>query len=495
MFGFGSQRPSSSASRIHAICGPAARSRGLHYLECTWDDSTRTVGTTSSGAAYVSSGGPHIMDATIENLAPAGGGDSHLRVFRAGSNWDDKFFHVPVSKFNVVANDAGGKRVVSLDTYLGGLDEFNAGRAGVFKAFPGIMPDTVVKVRYQVVLVEGDTEYMMCGRSYRDGQSLVIGGNTQATTPHNSGRAYQWIKFGAVQGDNDEHGFMVEATKFKDLKVQEERGAEREAALKAGLATSVEVGPEGDPESLNVNFVIQVPVMSNKPKPARRFRGVMAGSGGGGAAGAYDDSDDDWDGDGDWDDNATAAPTMTFAVACAYDDSDEESAGAGGMFGDGDDWDDDAAAAPASSAAPRSAVPAPAVDVATAGRVSISKTTHRKAPELTLNNDIVLDTGKDITATVMRVVVIPKGATDAQVEAAAHKCMDLLSSLFSMHPATDLREESKAAEVAAAAEAAAPAAEVAEAAAPAMNLGLTQDVAPKAKPAGPTSNLNNVPSL
>ncbi len=425
------------------ICTAVATRRGLHFQEITWDDGHRFVG---------SSFGRFITDATLKDLDPAAGAYAYVGVFRAASNATDRYFNCRADQFMMVGKaDGGPKARVALSDYVRNMTAYNAGRRGSVKNFPDFADDTVVRVRYQVALVRDGTTYVMANRSYKPGQALVIAGNTQATTTHMSGDVYSWTLAGAVHGDNKEFPFHVTATEFKDVKHQAERGEARAKALAAGLATSVEVGPAGDPESLNTHFAVYVG-LKPKPRPALPAAAssvppVMAlSAGGAGGAGfpatgssvnsppspayiptspAYSPASPAYIPTSPAYSPASPAYIPTSPGYAGYDD------------GDTDDWVPESAV--------RSMPPAPVEDVATAGRVSIGKTPVGDARPLAMNNDTVLDGTVDVTATVTRVVVVPTDATPAQMEAAANKALDLLGAVLAARTTTDLAADVTAA--------------------------------------------------
>lgn len=430
-----------SADR-RAIFRDVAAARKRFYQDVTWDDGHRHV-----GSAF----GRFITDATLKDASPDCP-HPYLGVFRAASNMADQYVNVPAREFNLIAREGadGPKRIVPVSTYIQQLATFNAGRTGEVKSFPDFADDTVIRVRYQVAIVLDGTTYTMASRAYRDGQSLVIAGNTQATTTHMAGKAYEWTTAGAIHGDNDEFPFHVTGTEFKDVHHQEERGEARAKALAAGLATSNAVGPANDPESLNTHFALYVALenaadirrrraaMAVKESASSKWStrgkgsasksktcnfGAAAGAGAWGAGGLGDCEDDD---DGD-------CILESCAVACTAPSAPPTACGAPPMA--------PPMAPAAASAAPPTACVAPPKDVAVAGRVSIARTAIGKARPLRLNNDFQLDKTVDATATVTRVIVIPADATRDQIAAAANKALDLLDAVFKPRPTTSLRDD------------------------------------------------------
>lgn len=396
--------PADPAAQRVRIMLQVAKNHGVFFQTLTWDDCSRDV-----GKGWVSCVGSHIMDATVKNVETG----AYYGVFRLGSNRDDRFYNIPAEDFMVVAFDGRVKKKVSLPEYLKNLPTYSRGREGTIIPLD-LAGDSVVTVRYQVLLLEDGDHYVGAGRSYKASQSIVVGGNTQATVTHNSGAAFSWTHFGDVQNGDQEHAFVVEATRFKDLEEQKERGEERATAVAAEKATSLKVGPKGDKEGLNVNFVLQVPLVL--PPPPTLYPGL-----GGGVA--------------------TCAPNANFnsedgvLESCSFDLPDDVRRPATG------------GGAGASAAAGAGGTVA---DVARAARVSVAKVSHGTAPPLRITNDTKVDTTKNLTATVTRVVAVPKGAGEEELRLAATKAVGLLKSLFEGRKTTNLREEAAAASVAAA---------------------------------------------
>lgn len=279
-----------SHSAIADLLRPVAKRRGYHAECITWDDCTR--GVVSDGFSFspldgLTSGGPSITDSRTVD-------DEKKPIWMVRSeNFNERIGYIKASEVAVVVgNEEGGAtktlRSVLLSDYLRNLGIY-AKHAGAPDGSSLLSDDldTTISIRPQVSFVDADTQfttnaYVYGSRDPTNPQNLVLYCTSQGTSPFApaGGRGENlYLQTVRPDGKIELSWLKAKESEFGVGAEQKESAETRAAALAAGSAVSMCIGPKILGPKFNVCMMVQVPL---KQQPMARYRGLGGGGGGGG---------------------------------------------------------------------------------------------------------------------------------------------------------------------------------------------------------------------